>query len=65
MINEYVVQYNNCAGWFNDSTYTSLAKAKRRAKELGKDYGPMWNITPVRIQMRKVSKWKTLNWKIK
>ena len=62
---EYSVQYRNCAGWFIDSTYTSLLKAKKRAREIGKDYGSMWTITPVRIQAREVSKWKTLDWRIK
>ena len=65
MASEYSVQYRNCAGWFIDSTYTSLSKAKKRAREIGKDYGSMWTITPVRIQARKVSKWKTLDWRIK
>ena len=65
MASEYSVQYRNCAGWFIDSTYTSLSKAKKRAREIGKDYGSMWTITPVRIQARKVSKWKTLDCRIK
>ena len=65
MRSEYAVQYKNCAGWFTDSTYTSLSKAKKRAREIGKDYGPMWTVVPARIQAREVSKWKTLDWKIK
>ena len=65
MASEYSVQYKNCAGWFIDSTYASLSKAKKRAREIGKDYGSMWTITPVRIQAREVSKWKTLDWRIK
>lgn len=65
MTSEYSVQYKNCAGWFIDSTYTSLLKAKKRARQIGKDCGSMWTVTPVRIQAREVSRWKTLDWRIK
>ena len=65
MANEYDVQYRNCAGWFSDSVHTSLSEAKRKAKEIGRDYGPVFTATPVRIRVRSVSKWKTLEWKVK